>query len=113
MKSHTLTNHEVSLLFSLRCRTFKNVKNNFGKKENCSLGCLTLEDQEHWLICDKTTTNMNTEVQYNDLFGTLTQQITIVKMFSQLDEERKELAESATPSSPVAACIGPRPSPGP
>ena len=31
MKSHMLTNHEVSLLFALRCRTFKSVKNNFGK----------------------------------------------------------------------------------
>ena len=103
----------MSLLFSLRCGTFKNVKNYFGKKENCSLGCLTLEDQEHWLICDKTTTNMNTEVEYNYLFGTLTQQIKIVKILSQLEEERKELAESASPSSPVAACIGPRLSPGP
>ena len=56
---------------------------------------------------------MNTELQYNYMFGTLTQQIRIAKNFSQLEEERKELAESATPSSPVAACIGPRPSLGP
>ena len=32
MKSHTLTNHEVSLLFSLRRRTFKNVKKQLWEK---------------------------------------------------------------------------------
>ena len=112
MKHHILTNHEVSLLFSLRCRTFNSVKNNFGQKENCSLGCITLEDQEHWLECEKTNRNKNTEVKYAHLFGTLTEQVTIVKLFSQLIEERQELAERAAPSSPVAALIGPRPSAG-
>jgi hypothetical protein len=37
----------------------------------------------------------------------------ILKLFSQLEEERKELAERAAPSSPVAASIGPRPLIGP
>ena len=111
MKSHILTNHEVSLLFSLRSRTFRGVKNNFGMKDRCSLGCPVLEDQEHWLMCGKTTFNSNTDIQYSQLYGTLEQQINIVKLFSLLEEERKELLERSTPSSPVAADIGPRPSP--
>ena len=55
---------------------------------------------------------MSTEVEYNHLFGTLPQQTTIVKLFSQLEKERKELTERAAPSSPVAAFLGPRPSLG-
>ena len=39
MISHELNNHEVSVLFSLRSSTFRSVKNNFGMKLNCSLGC--------------------------------------------------------------------------
>ena len=113
MKSHMLTNHEVASLFSLRCRTYKSIQNNFGKKSNCSLGCPALENQEHWIICDKTRGNLNTDIEYTHLFGTLTQQINIVKLFSLLEEERKELAhQMAAPSLPVAGFTGPRPSPG-
>ena len=112
MKSHILTNHEVSLLFSLRSRTFRGVKNNFGMKDRCSLGCPALEDQEHWLMCGKTTFNINTDIQYCQLYGTLEQQINIVKLFSLLEEERKKLSERSTTSSPVAADIGLRPSSG-
>ena len=60
---------------------------------------------------EKTTFNINTDIQYSQLYGTLEQQINIVKLFSLLEEERKELLERSTPSSPVAADIGPRPSP--
>ena len=103
MKSHMLTNHEVASLFSLRCRTYKSIQNNFGKKYNCSLGCPALENQEHWIICDKTRGNLNTDIEYTHLFGTLTQQINIVKLFSLLEEERKELThQMAAPSLPVA-----------
>ena len=56
---------------------------------------------------------MSTEAEYNHLLGTLAQQTTIVKLFSQLEEERKELTERAAPNSPLAAFIGPRPSLGP
>ena len=109
MKSHILTNHEVSLLFSLRSRTFRGVKNNFGMKDRCSLGCPTLEDQEHWLMCGKTTFNINTDIQYSQLYGTLEQKINIVKLISLFEDKRKDLAERSTPSSPVAADICPRP----
>ena len=110
--SHELNNHEVSILFSLRSRTFKNVKNNFGMQLNCSLGCLILENQEHWLCCKHTTNNNNTHICYDYLYGSLEQQIEIVQLYSKLEEEREELTIQEAQSSPVAH-TGPRPAPGP
>ena len=101
MDSHILTNHEVSMLFSLRSRTLRNVKNNFGLKLTCSLGCQVLESQEHWLLCQQTKSNLNTSVRYSYLYGSLQQQIELVKLFSKLEEEREEMSQDA-PSSPVA-----------
>ena len=112
MNSHELNNHEVSLLFSLRSRTFRSVKNNFGMKLYCSLGCPILENQEHWICCQHTNNNKNTQVCYNYLYGNLQQQIEIVQLYSKLEEEREELIEEDAPSSPVAHA-GPRPAPGP
>ena len=51
INSHMLTNHEVTLLFSLRSRTMKSVRNNFRLKLDCPLGCSIVENQEHWLVC--------------------------------------------------------------
>ena len=102
MKNNNLTNNEVSLLFALRTRTMRSVKNNFGLNLNCSLGCPTPENQEHWLLCQETTSNKNTSIKYSDIFGSITEQINIVKLFSQLEEERMELGLRAAPSSPVA-----------
>ena len=112
MISSSLTNSEVSFLFSLRSRTVKSVKNNFGRNDNCSLGCFSPENQEHWLDCDQTRSNQNTPVKYSDIYGTLTQQTNIVKLFIQLEEERKELSGRAAPGLPVADDTGPRPTPG-
>ena len=112
MKNHILTNHEISLLFSLRSRTMRSVVNNFGRNINCSLGCSKPENQEHWLSCGKTASNKNTDIVYSDIFGSLTQQTNVVKLFAQLEEERMEL-HLVAPSSPMADNIGPRPSPGP
>ena len=113
MNSHLLTNHEVSLLFSLRSRTVRSVKSNFGIKLNCSLGCLMIETQEHWLLCKQTNANRNTHIDYSYIYGSLEQQIEIVQLFSLLEEEREELTDKDAPSWPVAANTGPRPSPGP
>ena len=113
INSHMLTNHEVSLLFSLRSRTMRSVKNNFGLKLDCPLGCSIVETQEHWLVCSHTNGNTNTQIQYSDLFGSLQEQIKIVKLYSQLEEEREELTQEGASSSPVADNTGPRPDPRP
>ena len=107
MKSSCLTNNEISLLFAMRSRTMRSVINNFLNNVNCSLGCSTLESQEHWIICQKTFSNKNTKIMYTDMFGNLTQQVKIVKLFSQLEEERMELCKIAIPSSPVSLDTGP------
>ena len=57
MSTPKLTNQEVSLLFTLRTRTLRNVSNNFGQKKNCVLGCSTIENQEHWIVCLNTISN--------------------------------------------------------
>ena len=101
MDSHILTNREVSMVFSLRSRTLRNVKNNFGMNLTCSMGCQVLESQEHWLLCKHTKSNLNTSVRYSYLYGSLQQQIELVKLFSRLEEERKEMNQDA-PSPPVA-----------
>ena len=97
MNSHILTNHEVTLLFSLRSRTVRSVKNNFGLKLNCSMGCQVTENQEHWLVCDQTKANQNTHIIYSDIYGSIQQQIEVVKLFSRLEEEREELPDRGAP----------------
>ena len=85
----------------------RSVKNNFGMELNCSLGCLTPENQEHWILCQETSSNRNTTIEYNDMFGNLQDQMNIVKLYSKLEEERVELFQRAAPSSPVAQITGP------
>ena len=107
MMTPQLTNQEVSNLFSLRTRTFRNVPNNFGQNNNCSLGCSEIDSQEHWILCSKTISNKQTQVQYSDLYGNLEKQVSIVKLFSKLEEEREELTQREAASTPVAEITGP------
>ena len=49
IKNHIINNEEISILFSLRCRTVRTIKGNFSKMFNgqvqCQLGCTTEETQ--------------------------------------------------------------------
>ena len=107
MMTPQLTNQEVANLFSLRTRTYRNVSNNFGQNNNCSLGCSEIDSQEHWILCSKTVSNKQTQVQYSDLYGNLEKQVSIVKLFSKLEEEREELTQREAASTPVAEITGP------
>ena len=107
MMTPQLTNQEVANLFSLRTRTYRNVSNNFGQNNNCSLGCSKIDSQEHWILCSKTVSNKQTQVQYSDLYGNLEKQVSIVKLFSKLEEEREELTQREAASTPVAEITGP------
>ena len=102
-----LTNQEVSTLFSLRTRTFRSVPNNFGQNRNCVLGCSVIDSQEHWIMCSKTISNKQTQVQYSDIYGNLQKQVQIVKLYSKLEEEREELTQREAASTPVAEITGP------
>ena len=79
----------------------RSVKNNFGLKLNCSMGCQVTENQEHcqchWLVCDQTKANQNTHIIYSDIYGSIQQQIEVVKLFSRLEEEREELPDRGAP----------------
>ena len=55
-----LTNQEVSIVFSLRTRTFRSVSNNFVEKKTYSLGCSEIDSQEYWILCSKTLSNKQT-----------------------------------------------------
>ena len=57
MVTPKLTKQEVSLLFTFRTKTLITVSNNFGQKKNCVLGCSTIENQEHWIVCLNTISN--------------------------------------------------------
>ena len=99
--SENLTNEEVNNLFAIRSRMIK-VKMNFPKqhKDNnlCSLGCKVEEDQRHLLECEIILDKMEdkfslAELEYSDLFGTLTEQVQIAKAFSNILKIREELLE--------------------
>ena len=109
MNNHILTNHEISLLFALRSRSVRNVANNFGQEKNCPLGCQSQDKQEHWIACSKTLANQGTTLKYSDIYGDISEQTIIVKLFAQLEQEREELTAREAPGSPVAAITGPRP----
>ena len=55
LTNHTLNNHEVSLLFSLRSRKARAFKANFPyhAEQLCPLCCPDIDSQEHILLCDK------------------------------------------------------------
>ena len=61
------------------------------------MGCQVTENQEHWLVCDKTKANQNTHIIYSDIYCSIQQQIEVVKLFSRLEEEREELPDRGAP----------------
>ena len=71
MKTHTLTNQEVALLFSLRSKTVKSFKANFSKLNNKNTTCpfCDTEDdtQEHALNCDEMNNDYN--YTYNNILN--------------------------------------------
>ena len=76
MNSHTLQNHEVTLLFLLWSSSVRNVATNFGQQKEWSLG---------WMVCSMTKGNQGSKVAYNDIYGGLQKQVPIVKFFAQLE----------------------------
>ena len=112
MTNHTLNNHEVSLLFSLRSRTASIFKANFSynAEQLCPLGCPEVESQEHCLLCEKLypKEKRNVSIVYNNIFSDdTTKQAEVVQLFATLMERREDASSSSTgPShSPVQGAI--------
>ena len=101
MTNHTLNNHEVSLLFSLRSRTASIFKANFpyNAEQMCPLGCPEVDSQEHCLLCEKLYPKDTRDVSivYNNIFSDdTTKQAEVVKLFATLLERREDASSSST-----------------
>ena len=99
-----LTHRQISLMFSLRSRTVRNIKCNFPKMYSslmCPL-CNSHEDtQEHVLLC-KVLHNilpLSSDIYYAHMRGTTEQQTDIVQVFERYLNIRDELLECSGLSS--------------
>ena len=99
MKDPRLNKSEQQLLFSLRSRTL-DVKKNFENQYRdvlCSTCRLFPETQEHLLQCPEIVKKMNvvnvkhSELNAEDIYSDIEQQIKIVKIFTQVLEIRRQL----------------------
>ena len=62
----------MEFAFSARSQMLKGIKNNFRQGQSdvkCSLGCDTIEDQEHLLHCAALSDNEDTQANYNDIYS--------------------------------------------
>ena len=107
LKSKSFSNEEVSLLAALRSHTVRgvrcNFKNMYKNSTECPLICSPLNPQqntqEHILLCSKL--NMNnvisaSKIAYNDIYGDLCAQKTVVSVYKELLHRRNKLMEEQT-----------------
>ena len=107
LTSKLLNNKMRSLLYNLRSRSVKGIRDNFHNyytgNLSCPLKCLQgpLDSQEHLLCCDKVTSLLSDsqklllgKVKYNDLFGTVEEQATVTSVFLILLRIRFKLLET-------------------
>ena len=98
-------NKLTRLLYNLRCRTVKNLKDNFPKQYfgniQCIFGSFSEKDsQEHQLKCHTLKKHLSTEetlllnsVSYSHIFGTVEEQFQVTKVFQFLLRLRKRLLD--------------------
>ena len=93
LMSSELTTDEKQLLFSFRTNTFQckeNYKFKYGSDLNCEI-CSQIDSQPHLLTC-KVTDNLDLSgVKYSDIFGTVKEQIKIIKILKQIVSKRNLL----------------------
>ena len=92
-----LTQSEKELLYLLRSKCHSS-KNNFRKlhKNNtqCQFQCGTAEDQRHTFSkCKHLVNKINNSllVQYEHIFGTLDEQIEVMKIFAKIEQLRNHI----------------------
>ena len=91
----------LSLLFDMRCRTVRGIKDNFHgmyKKYECDLCNFTSQNQEHLMECLPLLTRVqrDNDVQYSDIFGIMDQQAKIVEFYSRLLVEKEKMGAVPT-----------------
>ena len=91
---------ESSLLFNLRCRTVREIKNNFGDNGNCELCLVCKDSQEHVMECPELEKHMvwDHTVQYEYIFGSTEQQKLVTTLYSSLLELRDRLQAEGRPT---------------
>ena len=105
LTSKLLNNKMRSLLYNLRSRSVKSIKDNFHKyyKGNvfCPLKCLQVDSQEHLLCCAKVISVLNDDqktllgrVKYDDIFGSVEDQAMVTGVFLFLLKIRTKLLET-------------------
>ena len=99
LTSGELCNEDCSLLFNLRCRTVKSIKDNFHRLHENDLQCdvckTGVDSQEHILECQGLDPYIHRgHVKYEDIFGTIMKQKAITILYSRLLEERDRILEA-------------------
>ena len=110
--SPSFTNSEITTLAALRSHTTRGIKGNFSswfKQDlSCPLSkqCKSEDTQQHLLLCqvilEELTPQEKSEhknISYQDIYGSLEQQMTAVKLFSSLLDIRERLLQAAHPAS--------------
>ena len=97
--TNKLTNKQISLLFNLRCQSERTFKNNFHRQYIGNLSCLMcnteIDSQEHIIKCKELKKHMDTNhtIRYDQLYGSLEEQIEVTKLYSSLLEVREQILE--------------------
>jgi hypothetical protein len=97
--THKLTNKEKSLLFNLRCQSVKGIRQNFSKMYfgdiQCRLCNLAIDSQDHTMKCSvlKKHYTWSEDIKYDFIYGSLEDQVEVVKVISSLLEVRDRLLE--------------------
>ena len=108
--SNRVTSKQSALLMNLRSKCAKEFRNNFkgmSTDELCPLCQQENDTQEHALSCKVSAQKLTVqekEIKYEDLFGTLDDQLKIVKVYQKLLNLRKSL----NPEEPGTADRGTR-----
>ena len=88
------TNDLCSLLFNLRCKTVTGIKDNFPSQYQtdmlCPLCLAETDTLKHCLQCP-VISNQYYDMKYEDIFGTVTQQLQVTKRYKYLLEKRASL----------------------
>ena len=112
LKSSLFTNKMRSLLYNLRCKSVKGVKDNFHTQFqdnlSCPFQCYNESDtQQHLLLCQGLIPSLTVNqkdllklVKYSDIFGSIEEQVNVVGIFQVLLKIRKRLLDNQEPAYP-------------
>ena len=112
LKSSKFTNTMRSLLYNLRCKSLKGVKDNFHSQFeddlSCPFKCFNESDtQQHLLFCEGLIPSLTHSqkdalklVKYSDIFGDINEQANVVRIFTALLRIRKRLLDNQESAYP-------------